>query len=267
MDIRGVDGGPTGAELSSRTRWANCPLKDHGPEGLPSLAQSGDTITAILSELSDPEVVRFLELLEQPPLPEMAARLDELIRASVSAVADGNVQQALAKLTEFAALNPRRAETLDAVPGLASIREEVGRLMFRMTSAAQLDAELRLGHATHLLPGRGAPGDIWSKRSPRDRHPDCGPPAGSRRLCQQHAFDGDISDADQSVCLCAHCGPTTLRRPEEYSCPFRACQPWLAESMDSAHKAVVAACSAPGHAFGVVCRGVFGRLRFCVAAE
>lgn len=150
MDIRGVDGGPTGAELSTALRGPPG-LKDHGPEGLPTLAQSGDTITAILSELSDPEVVRFLELLEQPPLPEMAARLDELIRASVSAAAEGNVQQALTKLAEFAALSPRRAESLDAVPGLASIREEVGRLMFRMTSAAQLDAELRLGHATHLL--------------------------------------------------------------------------------------------------------------------
>jgi hypothetical protein len=150
MDIRGVDGGSTGAELSSALRGLPG-LKDHGPAGLPSLAQSGDTVTAILSELSDPQVVRFLELMEQPPLPEMAARLDDLIRASVSAAAEGNVPQALAKLAEFAALNPRRAESLEAVPGLASIHEEVGRLMFRLTSAAQLDAELRLGHAAHLI--------------------------------------------------------------------------------------------------------------------
>jgi hypothetical protein len=150
MDVRGVDSGPTGTELSSALPGLPG-LKDNGLAALPSLAQSGDTITAILRELSDPEVVRFLALLEQPPPPEMAARLEDLIRASVSAVAEGNVQQALAKLAELAALNPRRAETLDAVPGLASIREEVGRLLFRLTSAAQLDAELRFGHATHLF--------------------------------------------------------------------------------------------------------------------
>jgi hypothetical protein len=150
MDLRGVDGSPPATELSSALRELPGP-KDNGLAALPSPAQSGDTITAILGELSDPEVVRFLALLEQAPLPELAARLDDLIRASVSAVAEGNVPQALAKLAEFASLNPRRAETLDSIPGLASIREEVGRLLFRLTSAAQLDAELRFGHATHLL--------------------------------------------------------------------------------------------------------------------
>jgi hypothetical protein len=152
MEMRGVDGGTTGAELSNSGALGGLPgPKDDGLAVLPSFAESGDTITAILGELSDPEVVRFLERLEQPPLPEMAARLEDLIRASVSAVAEGNVQQALTKLKEFAALNPRLAETLDAAPGLASIREEVGQLLSRLTSAAQLDAEFRFGHATHLV--------------------------------------------------------------------------------------------------------------------
>jgi hypothetical protein len=126
MDVRGVDSGPTGTELSSALRGPP-ELKEHGHAGLPILAQSDDTITATLSELSSPAAVKFLERLEQPPHPEMAARLDDLIRASVSAVAEGNVQQALARLGEFAALSPRR------------------------TSTARMDAELRLEHATHLL--------------------------------------------------------------------------------------------------------------------
>jgi hypothetical protein len=150
MDLRGVDSGPTGAELSSALRGPLGP-KGHAHAGLPVAGPANDSITAILSELSDSGVVRFLERLEKPPLPEMAARLDNLIRASVSTAAEGNVQQALAKLAEFAALSPRRAEGLDAIPDLAPIREEVGRLMLRLTAVAQLDAELRLGHATHLL--------------------------------------------------------------------------------------------------------------------
>jgi hypothetical protein len=72
MDMRGVNSGP-GTELSSALRVPPG-LKVHGHAGLPILAQSGYTITATLSELSSPAVVRFLERLEQPPHPEMAAR-------------------------------------------------------------------------------------------------------------------------------------------------------------------------------------------------
>jgi hypothetical protein len=149
MDVRGVGAGLTGTELSSALR--GLALKSDGLAALAGLAQSGDTITAMLGELSQPEVVRFLEIIERPLPPTSAARLEDLLGASVSAAAEGNVQQALVKLAEFAALDPRRAETLEREPGLASIRAEVGRLLFRLASAAQLDAELRLGQATHLL--------------------------------------------------------------------------------------------------------------------
>jgi hypothetical protein len=155
MDVRGVGAGPTGPELSSALRGLPG-LKGQGTAGLGSLAQPGDTTTAILRELSEPKVVRFLEILELPPTPEIAARLGDLIRASVSAAAEGNVELALAKLAEFAALNPRFAETLETEPGLASIRVEVGRLLFQLASTAQLNAEIRLGEATHFFHTAGS---------------------------------------------------------------------------------------------------------------
>jgi hypothetical protein len=150
MDVRGVDAGPAGPEVSGALRGL-AGLKGHGPAALASLAQSGDTITAILEELSKPEVMKFLEALERQPGPEMAARLEVLIGASVQAAAEGNVHLALAKLTEFAALSPQRAENLDSEPGLASIRAEVGQLQVRLTSTAHVEAELRLGQVAHLL--------------------------------------------------------------------------------------------------------------------
>jgi len=155
MDVGGVGAGPTGTEFSSALRGL-AGSKGQGLVALAALAQSDDTIAAMLLELSKPEVVRFLETIERPPAPETAARLEGLLRASVSAAAEGNVQQALVKLAEFAALDPRRAETLETEPGLASIRADVGRLLFRLASAAQLDAELRLGQATHLLQAVGS---------------------------------------------------------------------------------------------------------------
>src|ERR1700733_6341609 len=105
MDVQGVGPGPAGAELSRPLR-ALPELKGPGLAVPASLAESGDTTSALLRELSQPEVLRFLEILELPAPPQMAARIEELIRASVSAALEGNVQQALAKLAEVAALEP-----------------------------------------------------------------------------------------------------------------------------------------------------------------
>lgn len=165
MDVGGVVAGPTGTEFSSALRGL-AGSKGQWLVALPAVAQSDDTIAAMLLELSKPEVVRFLETIERPPLPETAARLEGLLRASVSAAAEGNVHLALAKLAEFAALDPRRAETLETEPGLASIRADVGRLVLRLASAAQLDAELRLAQATHLLQAVGSKGLLGQEIRP-----------------------------------------------------------------------------------------------------
>jgi len=154
MDVSGVGAGPTLAEFTSALRSLA------GPEGqllaaLEGVPQSGDTITATLGQLTELVVLRFLEIIERPPSPENALRLEGLRRASVSAAAEGNVQQALVKLEQIAKLDPRRAEALESDPGLASLRAEVRQLFFRLTSAAHLDAESRLGQATHLLEAAG----------------------------------------------------------------------------------------------------------------
>ena len=156
MDVRGVGaGGPAGTEFSSALRALAGP-KGPALAALAGLAPSGDTVTTLLRELSESEVAKLLEVIERPLLPENAARLPDLFRASVSAVAEGNIQQALVKLAEFAKLNPRLAESLEAEPELASIRADVGQLLFRLASAAQLDAESRLRQATQLLQAAGS---------------------------------------------------------------------------------------------------------------
>jgi hypothetical protein len=155
VDVSGVGAaGPSGTEFSTALRLLD------GPKGqllatLEDVAQSGDTIAATLRQLSDLAALGFLEIIERAPSPENAARLEGLLRASISVAAEGNVQQALVKLAEFAELDPRRAETLKSEPGLASLRPEVGQLLSRLASMAHLDAESQLGQATHLLEAVG----------------------------------------------------------------------------------------------------------------
>lgn len=154
MDVSGVGGthgsGLTGAELANGLR-AMAGVRAGGPSGAAGVTQTGDTVNAIRAELLLPEVAKFLESLDRPPSHEMAARIEGLISASLSAAAAGDGQRALEGLREAAALHPRRAETLELEPGLAPIRGEVGRLMIHLASAAHMDAELRLGQASGLL--------------------------------------------------------------------------------------------------------------------
>src|SRR5712671_1297342 len=103
MDVSGVGAGPSGTELS------NAPSVLEKPKGqllatLENVAQSGDTITATLRQLSDIASLGFL--VERPLSAENAGRLEGLLRASISAAAEGNVQQALIQLVEFAELDP-----------------------------------------------------------------------------------------------------------------------------------------------------------------
>jgi hypothetical protein len=130
-------------------------------------AQPGDAIGALLRQLSEPDVRKFLESIERPPPPETAVRIDGLLQASIRAAAEGNVPQALVKLAEFAALDPRRAEALGREPGLAPVQREVGQFMSRLASTARMDAEARLDRAVHVL---GAPGSKdLSRQEPMPR--------------------------------------------------------------------------------------------------
>jgi hypothetical protein len=114
-------------------------------------AAPGDPAATPLGRLTKQDVVKFLELIGRPPLPETVSRIEGLLRASVAAAKAGDVPQALARLTEIAALDPRRAEALDREPGLAPIERDVSRFQSRLASTAHMDAEARLDRAAHLL--------------------------------------------------------------------------------------------------------------------
>jgi hypothetical protein len=64
----------------------------------------------------------LLNMIQRPESPQQAERLDDLLRAAVAATAEGDRNRAMGPLAEFAALSPRRAETLGSLPSLSSIR-------------------------------------------------------------------------------------------------------------------------------------------------
>ena len=150
MDVPGVGAGPAGTE-ALHALLAVAGVRGRAGAAPQGPAQAGDAVGEILRQLSEPGVVRFLEMIERPPSPQVAAQLDGLLQASIQAAEEGNVSLALAKLAEVAALDPRRAEALDREPGLAPIHREVSEFMARLAAAAHVDAESRLDRAVHVL--------------------------------------------------------------------------------------------------------------------
>jgi hypothetical protein len=112
---------------------------------------SGDSVAALLGELSKSDLSRLLEIVEGLPRSGEEAQVEELLRAAVEAVAAGIPSRALDQVRQLAGLNPARAETLASSPGMASIRPELERLLSQLTAAAKLRAEGQLGDATQRL--------------------------------------------------------------------------------------------------------------------
>ena len=126
---------------------------DHGrPEArnaalITALAEIGaDQVDELLSA-SGADIAKLVQTLDSPPSLETAVQLAELYRSAISAAAAGDVPKALTHLAAFAALDPRRAETLPSDPALVSIRDEVTQLLAKLTFAAKTEAEAHLDQA------------------------------------------------------------------------------------------------------------------------
>ena len=133
------------------------------PAAISGIAARGDAAplaaaidAAVFGELSAPDIAKLIGILEFPQLPENAVQADTLVRAAVSAAAEGAITRALGDLTQALKLDPLRAETLRAEPGLESIRPQIDQFLSRFMAVARLDAEGRLSRAAQLLEALGA---------------------------------------------------------------------------------------------------------------
>jgi len=112
---------------------------------------AGDSIAALLSELSQLNLTQLLQILEAPLGAADVTRADDLLRAAGDAVATQNTGHALDLLRQLANIDPARAETLSSTPSLASIRSDLEQLIAQLTAAAKLHAEGRLADASKSL--------------------------------------------------------------------------------------------------------------------
>jgi hypothetical protein len=117
----------------------------------PASPVSGDSVAALLSELSQSDLTRLLDIVDAVPRPGDQAQVEELLRAATAAVAVRNTGQALDLLRQLAGLDPALADTLVSIPALASIRTGLEQLLSQLTAAALLHAEGKLTEAGQKL--------------------------------------------------------------------------------------------------------------------
>jgi hypothetical protein len=135
MNVTGVGAGPPALDFSGALRAA-------ADTAMLAGESAGDVFVSDLETLSEGEMTALLNLIERPEPPQQAVRLDDLLRAAVAAIAEGDDNRAMGHLTEFAALSPRR---------LSSLRGPVEALVSRLNITAKVDAEVQLAQAVKVI--------------------------------------------------------------------------------------------------------------------
>ena len=199
------------AHLSPATAWT-APL-------------TGDSVAALLAELSQSGLTRLLEILDLPRAGS-DARVDELLRAAEQAAAAQNTGRALDLLRQLANLDPARAEATASNPALASIRTGWEELLGQLGAAARLHAGSRLAEATQRLEMAAV-----KETSPDEVKPEILLLVAARLMeaggLANYVRSAAVSDASIDQCRWApalHAESATVDRP---SSGWRAHAPWL----------------------------------------
>ena len=153
MDVRPVGSGPAGTDLTQGAGAAN-PTQQIGATTQTKVGEAGPTLdAAILSGLSEPDLARLLTILE--PQPQNVSQVSALLQAVLTAAAAGDVERALAGVSQIAGLDPLQVEAIRNEPGLEPLRTQVDSLLGRLTTIARLDAQSRIAHATQVIEESG----------------------------------------------------------------------------------------------------------------
>ena len=125
------------------------------PANLPppswSAPVAGDSVAALLAELSQSDLAAILRIVENSQPMADDARVAELLGAAADTAAGRNIGRLLDLIRQVANLDPVRAEALAASPAFASHRTQVEQLLAQLTAAAKLHAEGRLANATQIV--------------------------------------------------------------------------------------------------------------------
>jgi hypothetical protein len=128
---------------------ANAPLTSQTNPESPSL--DSDTVGSLLQQLSSAPVALLIAGIEANHPATDPAIVTSLLQTAVTAVLHGDAPAALTALAELVQRSPEHVERLAGESSLSPIRAQVQELLTRVTTAAKLDAEVRLQAATQAV--------------------------------------------------------------------------------------------------------------------
>lgn len=172
-----------------------------GPEGASLTAGEAlgsDTAATLLSELSQGDMERLVQILDPVPSPGARQQADDLLHALRGAATTLDAERASSLIRQLAALDSRLVEPLPVDPQLTALHKVVEQTVRQLTAAARVDAEKELSAAAVHAQLASAPLPGWDADK-----------AILLALCEQLFVGGGMRNYEKTVRLAS-----TLRMGE-----------------------------------------------------
>lgn len=122
-----------------------------------------DEIAGSLLNLTNPEIGRLLDRLEQARLALDPAALDALFRTALAAAKANDMPSAMAAIARLVKLDPERgAQLVRESVSFAPARTEVNELVQQLSMNAKMEAERTLAAASRVIEG-SSPADMGAQ--------------------------------------------------------------------------------------------------------
>jgi hypothetical protein len=147
--------GVSEAKLTPNTGQAGPAAGAGGTSHSTSIQQPTAGDTAVIRELAVTDLLKLTQILQPASPPELVARVDSLMQATVTAINEDRREWAVGRFIEAVTTDPSRAEELRSNPDIQPIRSTVEQLLVRLTNVAKMDAESKLANAEQVIEKAG----------------------------------------------------------------------------------------------------------------
>jgi len=109
----------------------------------------------VIREVAVADLLKLTQILQPASPPEIVARVEGLIQATVTAINEDRREWAVGRFIEAVTTDPSRAEELRSNPEIQVIRNTIDQLLVRLTNVAKMDAETKLTSAERVIEDAG----------------------------------------------------------------------------------------------------------------
>jgi hypothetical protein len=164
--------------------------------------------SAVIRELAVADLLKLSQILQPPSPPEIVARVEGLIQATVTALREDRPERAVGRFIEAVTTDPSRAEELRSNPEIQAIRNTMDQVLVRLTNVAKMDAETKLTSAERVIEDAG-----WQKLPHWETAPQALLGIG-HRLLEAGGYANYIRAGELATTLqSAYWGATTIQPP------------------------------------------------------